>query len=131
MRSLWPVAKLNTRPQLGTVVQSRMTPQSGIHRLRSCADVHKSISWHCLNVSDRLAWALVHSEKRSDVDRGIEILGALLSVDDVEKRELEYLLAVGQYRRRYYLDARSTLKELLKVRDQGGLNQLVGAPFIA
>ena len=71
-----------------------------------------------------MAWALVHSEKRSDVDRGLEILGALLTVDESEKRDLQYLLAVGQYRRRYYLDARATLQALLQV---GGVYEWQGS----
>ncbi|KAL6766817.1 hypothetical protein ACKKBG_A37475 [Auxenochlorella protothecoides x Auxenochlorella symbiontica] len=62
----------------------------------------------------RLAWAQVHSTKTSDVDRGVELLQAMLTQESADTRDLLYLLAVGQYRRRHYLDARTTLRDLLK-----------------
>lgn len=64
----------------------------------------------------RLAWALVHSRRRADVVRGVEVVQAALSMDAAAgQRDLRYLLAVGQYRERHYLDARETLKGLLEV----------------
>lgn len=67
-------------------------------------------AWPC-----RLAWAQVHSTKTSDVDRGVELLQAMLTQESADTRDLKYLLAVGQYRRRHYLDARATLRDLLQV----------------
>ncbi|KAH7441018.1 hypothetical protein KP509_03G021500 [Ceratopteris richardii] len=48
----------------------------------------------------RLSWALVHSRNLSDVQRGILMLEAALDKkpDDDQKREIFYLLAVGNYR---------------------------------
>ncbi|MCO5610981.1 hypothetical protein L7F22_065229 [Adiantum nelumboides] len=48
----------------------------------------------------RLSWALVHSRQVSDVQRGILMLEASLEKkpDEVQQREILYLLAVGNYR---------------------------------
>lgn len=74
-----------------------------------------------LHPPDRLAWALVHSRRRVDVVRGVELVQAALSVDaGASQRDLRYLLAVGQYRERHYLDARETLKGLLDVSSRRG-----------
>ena len=82
-------------------------------------------------------WALVHSRDKKDVQLGMQLVEAMLSqagddgdgdagdaragADDrgvattalVNRRELRYLQAVGQYRRGNHLDARQTLKGLL------------------
>ncbi|KAI5068617.1 hypothetical protein GOP47_0016962 [Adiantum capillus-veneris] len=48
----------------------------------------------------RLSWALVHSRQVSDVQRGILMLEASLekNPDEIQQREILYLLAVGNYR---------------------------------
>ncbi|KAI8113245.1 hypothetical protein M9435_003249 [Picochlorum sp. BPE23] len=66
-------------------------------------------------------WALVHSRaKGRDVDMGLDFVQALLSHPEstsemVSRRELLYLKAVGEYRKKEYLRARETLQGLLKV----------------
>eukprot|EP00887_Chlorella_sp_A99_P000365 scaffold13.g365.t1 len=62
----------------------------------------------------RLAWSQVHSRDKRDVLQGMELLEGLLRGDSHEERDLKYLLAVGKYRSRHYIDARRTLKELLE-----------------
>jgi hypothetical protein len=67
-----------------------------------------------------LAWALVHSrEGGADVQRGIELAEALTDGRGVEQRDLLYLVAVGRYRQRKYIEARKTLKGLLEVGSWG------------
>lgn len=46
--------------------------------------------------------------------RGLELVAALMSADPKERRELLYLKSVGQYRLKYNLEARETLKNLLE-----------------
>ena len=66
-------------------------------------------------------WALVHSRaKGRDVDMGLDFVQALLSHPEstgemVSRRELLYLKAVGEYRKKEYLRARETLQGLLRV----------------
>lgn len=60
-----------------------------------------------------LTWALVHSHKKTDVSRGLELIDALLTSDGTERRELLYLRAVGQFRLKHHLDARKTLKAIM------------------
>ena len=45
--------------------------------------------------------------------RGLELIEALLSSDFTERRELMYLRAVAQFRLKYHIDARNTLKSIL------------------
>jgi fission 1 protein len=72
-------------------------------------------------------WALVHSRDKRDASLGIQLVQAMLSqsyqdsapseeaaaAQGLNRRELLYLQAVGQYRRGDNLDARQTLKHLL------------------
>lgn len=63
-----------------------------------------------------LVWGLVHGRSAKEQLRGVELVDAMLLAEDAEDRELLYLKAVGYYRLRRYLDARATLKNVLKVR---------------
>ncbi|CAK0762230.1 hypothetical protein CVIRNUC_002936 [Coccomyxa viridis] len=69
----------------------------------------------------RLVWGLVHSERNTDVGRGLEFAEELLrdkSIDAQDQRDLVYLTAVAMYRLGRVLDARRQLEELLKVNPQ-------------
>ena len=52
-------------------------------------------------LSRRLVWGLVHSERNTDVGRGLEFAEELLrdkSIDAQDQRDLVYLTAVAMYR---------------------------------
>jgi len=55
----------------------------------------------------------VHSRDKSDVQRGLEFVDALLSSEGTEQRELLYLKGVGQFRSYHHVAARATLKEAI------------------
>ncbi|XP_019162283.1 PREDICTED: mitochondrial fission 1 protein A-like [Ipomoea nil] len=65
----------------------------------------------------RLSWALVHSIKPPDVQRGIAMLQASLSKNNSpsQKREKCYLLAVGYYRSGDYSRSRHILDQSLQI----------------
>ncbi|EPS70265.1 hypothetical protein M569_04493, partial [Genlisea aurea] len=66
----------------------------------------------------RLSWALVHSNRPDDVQRGIAMLEASLSggnVDSVQAREKLYLLAVGHYRSGDYSRSRQLVERCLEI----------------
>jgi len=65
----------------------------------------------------RLAWALVHSRNAPDVQRGIAMLEASLSGQgaSMQKREILYLLAVGQYRAGEYARSRRLVDQALLI----------------
>ena len=65
--------------------------------------------------SRRLSWALVHSQVPGEVQRGIELAEALTDSAGLDQRDLLYLVAVGKYRQRRYIEARRTLKGLMQV----------------
>ncbi|CAK9205050.1 unnamed protein product [Sphagnum troendelagicum] len=80
----------------------------------------------------RLAWALVHSRHPSDVQRGIAMLEASLSnsqIGALEKREILYLLAVGQFRAAEYARSRRLVDQALKIspdfRQASALKQMI------
>lgn len=60
-------------------------------------------------------WALVHSRDKKDVRRGEELIEAMLSAEDANDRELNYLKAVGEFRLNHFLAARKTLKSTLEL----------------
>ncbi|KAI3772645.1 hypothetical protein L6452_03835 [Arctium lappa] len=65
----------------------------------------------------RLSWALVHSRQSEDVQRGIAMLEA--SIDNtsspLQKREKQYLLAVGYYRSGDFSRSRQLLEQCLEI----------------
>lgn len=65
----------------------------------------------------RLSWALVHSRKPEDVNRGVAMLEASLtnSSTPLERREKLYLLAVGYYRSNEYSKSRQLLEQCLAI----------------
>ncbi|XP_031129007.1 mitochondrial fission 1 protein A-like [Ipomoea triloba] len=65
----------------------------------------------------RLSWALVHSIKPPDVQRGIAMLEASLTKKNSppQKREMCYLLAVGYYRSGDYSRSRHLLDQSLQI----------------
>ncbi|XAR68434.1 hypothetical protein NMG60_11003543 [Bertholletia excelsa] len=65
----------------------------------------------------RLSWALVHSRKPEDVQRGIAMLEASLanSGSPLQKREKLYLLAVGYYRSGDYARTRQIVDQCLEI----------------
>eukprot|EP00246_Nothoceros_aenigmaticus_P015080 TRINITY_DN6088_c0_g1_i1.p1 TRINITY_DN6088_c0_g1~~TRINITY_DN6088_c0_g1_i1.p1 ORF type:complete len:166 (+),score=28.76 TRINITY_DN6088_c0_g1_i1:211-708(+) len=66
----------------------------------------------------RLAWALVHSRRSEDVQRGIAMLESFLTQKNVvplQSREVLYLLAVGQYRAGEYARARRLVDQALQL----------------
>lgn len=66
----------------------------------------------------RLSWALVHSKKTEDVQRGIAMLEASLansSSGPLDKREKLYLLAVGYYRSGDYGRSRQLVEKCLEI----------------
>ncbi|KAL3529974.1 hypothetical protein ACH5RR_009296 [Cinchona calisaya] len=65
----------------------------------------------------RLSWALVHSKRPEDVQRGIAMLEASLtgSASPLQKRERLYLLAVGYYRSGDYSRSRQLVERCLEV----------------
>ena len=69
-------------------------------------------------LAHRLAWALVHSQRTSDVRVGLDLAEQLVrstELDAQDHRDLIYMTAVAQYRLGNVLDARRQLDELLKV----------------
>ncbi|KAL9240001.1 hypothetical protein vseg_014267 [Gypsophila vaccaria] len=66
----------------------------------------------------RLSWALVHSKRSEDVQRGIAMLEASLaktSSSPVQRREKLYLLAVGYYRSGDYSRSRQIVEQCLEI----------------
>ncbi|KAL0371065.1 UNVERIFIED_CONTAM: Mitochondrial fission 1 protein A [Sesamum angustifolium] len=65
----------------------------------------------------RLSWALVHSKRAEDVQRGIAMLEASLSGSNspLQVREKLYLLAVGYYRSGNYSRSRQLVERCLEV----------------
>ncbi|XP_027102741.2 mitochondrial fission 1 protein A-like [Coffea arabica] len=65
----------------------------------------------------RLSWALVHSKRPEDVQRGIAMLEASLSGSGspLQTRERIYLLAVGYYRSGDYTRSRQLVERCLEV----------------
>lgn len=65
----------------------------------------------------RLSWALVHSRRSADVQRGIAMLEAALDRDGgpLQKREILYLLAVGHYRAEDYPRSRQFIDQALQI----------------
>lgn len=66
----------------------------------------------------RLSWALVHSRRTEDVQRGIAMLEATLngvSNSPLQAREKIYLLAVGYYRSQDYTRSRQLVARCLEI----------------
>ncbi|KAI5673771.1 hypothetical protein M9H77_14135 [Catharanthus roseus] len=65
----------------------------------------------------RLSWALVHSKRPEDVQRGIAMLEASLSGSGspLQTREKIYLLAVGYYRSGDYSKSRQLIDRCLEI----------------
>ncbi|KAL6341847.1 hypothetical protein AAG906_038092 [Vitis piasezkii] len=65
----------------------------------------------------RLSWALVHSRRPEDVQRGIAMLEASLAGTNspLQKREKMYLLAVGYYRSGDYSRSRQLVERCLEI----------------
>ncbi|PSR90148.1 Mitochondrial fission 1 protein like [Actinidia chinensis var. chinensis] len=65
----------------------------------------------------RLSWALVHSRRQEDVQRGIAMLEASLDGirSPLEMRERVYLLAVGYYRSGDYSKSRQLVERCLEM----------------
>ncbi|KAJ9181019.1 hypothetical protein P3X46_009195 [Hevea brasiliensis] len=65
----------------------------------------------------RLSWALVHSKRSEDVQRGIAMLEASLAniSSPLQQREKIYLLAVGYYRSGEYSRSRQLVEQCLEV----------------
>ncbi|KAL1307701.1 hypothetical protein AAHE18_17G051600 [Arachis hypogaea] len=65
----------------------------------------------------RLSWALVHSKRSQDVQRGIAMLeGSLPNTSDpLQQREKLYLLAVGYYRSGDYSRSRDLVERCLMI----------------
>ncbi|MBA0633292.1 hypothetical protein Godav_001914, partial [Gossypium davidsonii] len=65
----------------------------------------------------RFSWALVHSRRTEDVERGIAMLEASIAstTDPLKMREKLYLLAVGHFRRGDYSRSRELVEQCLMV----------------
>ncbi|KAJ4969963.1 hypothetical protein NE237_003062 [Protea cynaroides] len=65
----------------------------------------------------RLSWALVHSRRPEDVQRGVAMLEASLAATNspLQNREKLYLLAVGYYRSGDYSRSRQLVERSLEV----------------
>lgn len=65
----------------------------------------------------RLSWALVHSRRSADVQRGIAMLETSLDNDGgpLQRREILYLLAVGHYRAEDYARSRRYIDQALQI----------------
>ncbi|VFR02949.1 unnamed protein product [Cuscuta campestris] len=65
----------------------------------------------------RLSWALVHSKRQEDRQRGIGMLEASLGVSStpLQEREKLYLLAVGYYRDGNYSKSRHIVDRCLEI----------------
>ncbi|XP_002529168.2 mitochondrial fission 1 protein A [Ricinus communis] len=85
---------------------------------REVAEAAKGESEELKNESImRLSWALVHSKRPEDVQRGIAMLEASLgnSSSPLQQREKVYLLAVGYYRSGDYSRSRQLVEQCLAV----------------
>ncbi|KAI7839107.1 hypothetical protein COHA_007112 [Chlorella ohadii] len=87
--------------------------------IQQCQREYETAAAHggqeALDACFRLSWALVHSREPADVQRGIELAEALTDSGGLEQRDLLYLVAVGKFRQRKYIEARKTLKGLMQV----------------
>lgn len=65
----------------------------------------------------RFSWALVHSRRTEDIERGIAMLEASIAstTDPLKMREKLYLLAVGHFRRGDYSRSRELVEQCLMV----------------
>ncbi|KAH1033621.1 hypothetical protein J1N35_045795 [Gossypium stocksii] len=65
----------------------------------------------------RFSWALVHSRRTEDVERGIAMLEASIAStnDPLKMREKLYLLAVGHFRRGDYSRSRELVEQCLLI----------------
>ncbi|WJX64532.1 Mitochondrial fission 1 protein A [Trifolium repens] len=65
----------------------------------------------------RLSWALVHSKRSEDVQRGIAMLQSSITntADPLRQREKLYLLAVGYYRSGDYSRSRDLVETCLEI----------------
>ncbi|KAK9726027.1 hypothetical protein RND81_05G185300 [Saponaria officinalis] len=66
----------------------------------------------------RLSWALVHSKRSEDVQRGIAMLEASLaktSSSPLQRREKLYLLAVGYFRSDDFARSRQLVEQCLEI----------------
>ncbi|KAL3637182.1 Mitochondrial fission 1 protein A [Castilleja foliolosa] len=85
---------------------------------REVAEARKEESEDKTNESImRLSWALVHSRKPEDMQRGIAMLEASLANTNspLQKREKLYLLAVGFYRSGEFSRSRQLLDQCLEI----------------
>lgn len=57
----------------------------------------------------------MHARTSRDQLRGVDLADAMLHGENADVRELLYLKAVGLYRLKRYLDARTALKEVLEL----------------
>ncbi|EFN52415.1 hypothetical protein CHLNCDRAFT_138900 [Chlorella variabilis] len=87
--------------------------------IQQCQKEYEEAAQHggqeALDACFRLSWALVHSQVPGEVQRGIELAEALTDSAGLDQRDLLYLVAVGKYRQRRYIEARRTLKGLMQV----------------
>ena len=63
-------------------------------------------------------WALVHSKRRTDVEKGLQLADALIQSDDMDddgKKDLVYFCCVAKYKLGKYVESRAQLDEFLKV----------------
>ncbi|KAL4424719.1 hypothetical protein ABPG77_000062 [Micractinium sp. CCAP 211/92] len=68
-----------------------------------------------LDACFRLTWALVHSPARAHIARGIELAEALSDHPGrLDQRDMIYLICVGKFRQKKFIEARKTLKGLLE-----------------
>lgn len=63
----------------------------------------------------KLAWALVHSTRAPDVQRGIAILEGQINSRNAAQREVLYLLGVGYYRAGDYARSRRVVEQAIQV----------------
>ncbi|GFQ08202.1 mitochondrial fission 1 protein a [Phtheirospermum japonicum] len=94
------------------------TPDVILRCEREVAEARKEESEDKANESImRLSWALVHSRKPEDVQRGIAMLEASLTNTNspLQKREKLYLLAVGFYRSGDFSRSRQLLDQCLEI----------------
>ncbi|XP_073146103.1 mitochondrial fission 1 protein A-like [Henckelia pumila] len=85
---------------------------------REAAEAEKDASEELRSESImRLSWALVHSKRAEDVQRGIAMLEASLprSSSPLKMREEIYLLAVGFYRSGDYSRSRQLVERALEI----------------
>lgn len=88
--------------------------------VQQCEREYEAAAQHggqeALDACFRLSWALVHSPQAAQQLRGIELAEALSHHpgEGVDPRDLLYLVAVGKFRVRHYIEARRTLKGLME-----------------